>query len=388
MESDAGSVIIESSDNGISLIRTENGVPVFLKKRPKKIKKKRVQKAPFKCQHCNEEFPNYDIHAKHVETVHPVPHACPTPNCYYRTARKWYMRAHIRRVHGENAIKCPIDGCEGYFVKKALQKHVKTAHRNNYIEPSAKLKKSLHKCEQCKYQTESSNLYEHHTKDYHLNGFICPVDFCEENIFADKIGQHFEELHNGIEYEYKLGKGIKLKDIISRDKTANEMDVETEQHNIGTNEASNEMDVEGEGEQHEKENSDMDYEFETEKTAVGFNGFTCPKCSKTFMLRRSLIRHIASVHEKRYKKYERAKKFECTFENCSKSFKCQTLLNDHLNMHNGNYVYKCDNCSQQFFARAQFAIHLTKYHNKSIKDISKNSIVSESQAAATVMVSG
>uniref|UniRef100_A0AC35G7M2 C2H2-type domain-containing protein n=1 Tax=Panagrolaimus sp. PS1159 TaxID=55785 RepID=A0AC35G7M2_9BILA len=367
MESDTGSVI-ESSDNGVSLLRHDDGVPVFvIKKRPKKVKKKKVQKAPFKCQHCNEEFPNYDIHAKHVETVHPVPHACPSPNCYYRTARKWYMRAHIKRVHGPKAIKCPIDGCEGIFVKHALKKHVKTAHRNsaNIAPPSpAKLIETIQKCSKCEYQTESSKLFEHHSKDFHLNGLACPVEACEDRIFADKLDLHFNSLHNGMEYEYVLGKGIKLKQVLDRN-----------------NGAAAEVDVEIEVEQ-EKENSDMDFEYETVATAGDFKGFQCQKCPKTFMFRRALIKHVSAVHEKRYKKYERVKKFHCTFENCEKSFKAQTLLNDHLNMHNGNYAYKCDNCSQQFFARAQYAVHLTKYHNKSIKEISKNSMVVGKQVAA------
>ena len=95
----------------------------------------------------------------------------------------------------------------------------------------------------------------------------------------------------------------------------------------------------------------------------------CEQCQKFFRTKRHLTKHIAAVHEKRYKTTPRKKKYPCTVENCEKSFTTPGLLKDHLNWHNGNFEFKCQQCGDEFFARSRYAVHLKKYHLQSISQV-------------------
>ncbi|VDP14401.1 unnamed protein product [Heligmosomoides polygyrus] len=78
----------------------------------------------------------------------------------------------------------------------------------------------------------------------------------------------------------------------------------------------------------------------------------------------------SEVHDKAYSKYRRARKHVCDWEGCQKSFTTPGLLDDHINYHKGVTPYRCNACDRSFFARARFAVHLSKYHKTSIRDYS------------------
>ncbi|VDM73477.1 unnamed protein product [Strongylus vulgaris] len=61
-------------------------------------------------------------------------------------------------------------------------------------------------------------------------------------------------------------------------------------------------------------------------------------------------------------------KYACDFPDCRKTFPTCGLLEDHIKMHQGVRPYNCANCGCSFFARARFAVHLSKYHRTSIRD--------------------
>uniref|UniRef100_A0A914E2A9 C2H2-type domain-containing protein n=1 Tax=Acrobeloides nanus TaxID=290746 RepID=A0A914E2A9_9BILA len=96
--------------------------------------------------------------------------------------------------------------------------------------------------------------------------------------------------------------------------------------------------------------------------------FQCPNCPKIYHKRDSLRKHISGTHRT---PYIRNKSYPCTFEGCDKVFKAPCLLNDHINMHNGDFKYECDHCEKKFFSRAQFGVHIKKYHKMTLKEARK-----------------
>jgi uncharacterized C2H2 Zn-finger protein len=73
----------------------------------------------------------------------------------------------------------------------------------------------------------------------------------------------------------------------------------------------------------------------SETTTTDTTRLKCPSCPKSFWTRYSLNKHVAQVHEKRYKKYVRIKKHVCTFEGCEKSYTTLGKLKDHETSHTG-----------------------------------------------------
>lgn len=68
----------------------------------------------------------------------------------------------------------------------------------------------------------------------------------------------------------------------------------------------------------------------------------CPSCLKFFWTRYALNKHVARVHEKRYKKDVREKKYVCTSEGCEKAYTTPGKLKDHETKHTGNYFHLID----------------------------------------------
>ncbi|KAI6234080.1 hypothetical protein M3Y99_00841600 [Aphelenchoides fujianensis] len=115
-----------------------------------------------------------------------------------------------------------------------------------------------------------------------------------------------------------------------------------------------------------------------ENDANSSRKLVCTKCKKRFATQILLRRHNNAVHLKVYKTFKREHKYKCT--ECPKAFKTPGTLDDHLAGHRGETQYECERCQKSFIARAQFAVHLRKYHAMSIKDVTK--------AAATVISAG
>lgn len=81
---------------------------------------------------------------------------------------------------------------------------------------------------------------------------------------------------------------------------------------------------------------------------------SCKICSKEFMGKKNLQRHVREKHT------ERAFKYRCTF--CSKSFSQEKKLNEHVATHTGVPIYYCEFCSCCFNSCGNFAAHKRKLH--------------------------
>jgi hypothetical protein len=107
-----------------------------------------------------------------------------------------------------------------------------------------------------------------------------------------------------------------------------------------------------------------------------------PHCKEERTDRRSLHRHIARVHEKRYTEKRPAEK-------AHQQLTTTGSLKDHIRAaHTSNNTifrhfylikftsseerpFKCENCLRDYPTRSEFAVHLRKYHGTSINDMKK-----------------
>ncbi|VDN28959.1 unnamed protein product [Gongylonema pulchrum] len=97
--------------------------------------------------------------------------------------------------------------------------------------------------------------------------------------------------------------------------------------------------------------------------------YSCQKCDKIFGSMHNARRHWNRVHLKCYTERKRSKKLTCKFEDCAQRFPCLSKLQDHLSSaHSEDALIECETCAKKFRTRAQFAVHLRRYHLVSIKD--------------------
>ena len=175
-----------------------------------------LPKPKWKCPSCDEQYYDHHNWLMHVEDAHGPKHNCPVHNCYYRTAHKWYMKKHLKETHGPKAIRCSVEGCRGFFVKRCLKKHMLTAHRDKEKLTVAVLKDVVNECEHCPYKSPKAKLFEAHVRDFHSPGLTCPMTEClSRHFLADQVDMHFRTLHPGIKYQYKLGKRLKVFENVS-----------------------------------------------------------------------------------------------------------------------------------------------------------------------------
>lgn len=115
------------------------------------------------------------------------------------------------------------------------------------------------------------------------------------------------------------------------------------------------------------------------------SAFKCSKCPMMFSYKNNLIRHLANIHGERTtfrcylcKEPSHTKKalqmhmiqihsgrssFKCHFPMCSKSFTHKGNLNVHTNaVHTKENVYKCTECSNEFYSKGYLNKHFAANH--------------------------
>ena len=83
--------------------------------------------------------------------------------------------------------------------------------------------------------------------------------------------------------------------------------------------------------------------------------FKCKICSKTFLNRWNLNRHITT--------HSGEKLFKCNYPNCGKSFKRNDNLKAHLKTHSNVRPFKCTSCQSEFKHKKSLKKHMNKMHN-------------------------
>ena len=105
----------QTFDNHVT--RTHNPKNVVVKKR---VWKKRI-KGHFECAHCPWTGSGLSKHWKFEHPEEPLPFLCHL--CDHRSCDEYYLKHHIRSVHGDKIYKCDICGKES---KHGIAAHMKT----------------------------------------------------------------------------------------------------------------------------------------------------------------------------------------------------------------------------------------------------------------------
>ena len=74
----------------------------------------------------------------------------------------------------------------------------------------------------------------------------------------------------------------------------------------------------------------------------------CGKCTKFFMSRKGLIKHMQKIH---------AKKFTYVCPHCERGFVEKAQFEAHVNKHTGVRPYKCQTCTKSFRSEATVKQH-------------------------------
>ncbi|CAD6198188.1 unnamed protein product [Caenorhabditis auriculariae] len=338
----------------------------------------------FRCEECGEHFDRYLQLRSHRSVVHPRIHKC--SECNYSHKKPHMVQRHAFQMH-DSGIPCTVKGCTATVAKNRLKRHLLEAHGNEKIfiqSPVArkKIKMVKQQCPFCSYETpedcdpslrgDDMNL---HIKHAHEEGVLCTVDGCNEKILLGEFQAHVESVHGD---ERSNPNDPYLPEDFLRD-LATVTDTATSSSALSSG-IDDEHFFEDFSEEEECSDDDLNEKKGSNKLgkvhdSVGV--FECLKCRKLFMSSMKLKRHVRRVHEKAYAECKESsrnkKRYDCGFMTesgkvCGKSFASPTLLQDHMNLHSGVKPYSCVQCSQSFHARARFAVHLSKYHQTSIKN--------------------
>ncbi|XP_055595137.1 zinc finger protein 62 homolog [Uranotaenia lowii] len=94
---------------------------------------------------------------------------------------------------------------------------------------------------------------------------------------------------------------------------------------------------------------------------------TCKICGKQSPNARALRKHIKEAHIIRHA-------HPCTM--CRKSFKTRHALKDHMAIHTGEMLYKCEFCDEQFYNSGNHSLHRKKMHAQEWEELKKSMPIS------------
>lgn len=216
--------------------------------------------------------------------------------CNYSTTVKYYLKDHIKNMHSQNPVKCPV--CTRVFANmRSLKKHQLTHDDScSLCETCGK----LFKCQKA-FKTHSKT----HEKDFVRNIFKC--NECEKMFSSNfNLISHNKSEHAGVKKNFlcqTCGKSFTSKNTML-------------QHlNVHT----------------------------------GKRPYVCKQCGKDFSYE-SALRDHKNIHEKN-------KSYVCDFPECKKTFYQRSALKIHRAIHKGSKDFVCNDCGRGFTQKQALQRH-------------------------------
>ena len=150
------------------------------------------QPVTYKCDICDDLFPNYKELNVHIMNVHAGVPYFKCKQCDKAFSKKQHLKEHISSVHKSNQppiYKC--DQCDKtYGQKRHLDRHIESIHRNVRFN-----------CDKCdKSYSEKESLLRHIRGVHEGIRFQC--DQCDKSyIFEYDLRKHYQTAHQGIRYQ-------------------------------------------------------------------------------------------------------------------------------------------------------------------------------------------
>ncbi|XP_071495353.1 uncharacterized protein [Diadema antillarum] len=297
------------------------------------------EERPHHCSYCNKTFKNPDYLITH-EKMHlgHKPHHCKFCPKMFRTPREL---VHHERTHtGEKPFQCNV--CGHRFSKKTNLKQHELQHTGIKAFSCSKCPKSFYR---------KASLMWHEKIHQNRERFLCKE--CGKLFFKESSrDKHAKKAHgnsNGCE-------------------GTNE-----EQH--GTEEIEKEIDQSySQAEKNDIEESSsssmlqnaVDKRTPSKNTVNDGTDSTCEECGKTFLARRSLLRHYRAIHNRYISRNgdgdspKVKKHFSCRI--CSDTFPTDHLRHVHEASHS-NLSFTCEQCNKVFSTR-QLLVKHQKVHSE------------------------
>ncbi|CAL2033395.1 unnamed protein product [Caenorhabditis brenneri] len=352
----------------------------------------------FECNECNSKFDTMNQLRTHQKLRHSqASHKC--PQCSY-TSRLADVRRHFIQNHVDG-VPCTVVGCGIKIAKNRLKAHLKEVHGPAVNTPPPRpirAKLSFNTCPKCDYKPDESifdaeeqhkDLMRHIELVHEKKGrSICPFG-CGATIIAEENQNHWTKCTKFSSDEPSTSTPRLVEESCHDTNTVTSQSVSSEYpgdtdsetfptSSQGISASLNEIELDEKNEKTIREPPQKKRKSGSRRRGE----FNCHLCEKTFTMIDNLRKHIRSFHsensKKEVKKYVRKpNQFKCdrkstNEETCGKTFRTEQALQDHFNVHDDLKPYKCLTCNQGFHARDRFAVHLSKYHLTSIKDLTAN----------------